>query len=217
MIEPKLYYNDHSSEKPSPLDLGFIFGADGTNADYNFNIEKEVARKVVDLHTVSDSSTLVGAVVYDNDARVVIKTGDYRNKKSTIDAIDSLKRYRNGNNIQKALQVARDQLFTARKDAVKTLVLFTDKTSGLNEGAKEIAEQLKVAGVKIIAVTVGNETKNLDAISIPSEPKGLIQIADPKKDLDEAIARLGVTGKPGAFAFFVYISILALRFSLSFI
>lgn len=187
---------------PVPIDLGFIFGSNGINATDNFNAEKRIAKKLLDEHKISRKSSLVGAIVYDSDARIVMRIGEFLDKKSTIDGIDKLKRYRDGNDIEKALALARDRFFSvenlAKRDSAKNLVLFLDTANGLTKRANEIAKDLKAARVKIFVVVVGKEADVLDVLTIPTDSKGLVQVPDPKRELDSALKRIGSTAKPGA-------------------
>ena len=192
------------------MNLVFAFGADGVNARDNFNAQKEIAEKMVKSQEISEDATLIGAIVYDNDARLAFKIGESVTESSTVARIKRLERYRNGNNIKKALELARDQLLTVditRQDALKGLVLFLDKTSGVNRETEDVAKQLKDAGVNVVLITVGNEAVGKEVLALPSDIRGLIQTSDPRKEIDGIIARTEMILKPGMIKFFFMIEL----------
>ena len=176
------------------MDLAFIFGANGKHASDTFKAEKEIAKKIVASQKISKSETLVGAVVYDSDARLAFKIGEALNESSTIESIDKIQRYRDGNNVEKALELSRSRLLgvdnIAQRDALKKVVLFLDKTDEISKRAQDIAKQLKDAGIKIIVISIGRETDVKDIIEIPSGIKGLVQTNDPSRDLDNVATKV---------------------------
>ena len=175
------------------LDLGIVFGSNGENAQSTFAAEKELAKKMIEKYDISTSATLIGAISYDNDARVAWSFGDVIDAKSTIDRIDQLQRYRNGNNVLKALEIARDDLFSikngARRDVPKTLMVFIDKTEARDQRLVDIAKQLKDKGVKMIVIAIGPEVDKKNVAGIASDPKDVISSSDPSKSLQDVISK----------------------------
>ena len=187
------------------LDLGIVFGSNGKNPQRTFEAEKELAKKIVEKYDISNSATLVSAVSYDDAAKVEWSFGDVINAKSTIDRIDRLQRYRNGNNVLKALEIARDDLFSikngARRDVPKSLIVFIDKTEARDQRLGDTANQLKDKGVKVIVIAIGPEVDKKDAVGIASDPKDVISLSDPSKLTEDVTSKAVAQSIPGKKCF----------------
>ena len=183
------------------LDLGFIFGSNGKNAQSIFMAEKELAKKMIEKYDVSNSAALVGAISYDNDARVEWRFGDFIDARSTVGRIDQLRRYRNGNNVLKALEIARDDLFSvkngARRNAPKTLIVFIDNMDARDQQLENTAKQLKDKGVKTIVIVMGPEVDKKDIAALASDPKDIISSFDPSKSAKDVISDAIAQSIPG--------------------
>ena len=194
------------SAPPVQLDLGFIFGSNGKNAQPTFAAEKELAKKMVEKYDISSSATLIGAISYDNDARVEWRFGDAIDAKSTINKIDRLQRLRNGNSVLKALEIARDDLFLikngARRGVPKTLIVFIDKTEVRDQRLEDTAKQLKDKGVKMIVIPIGPEVNKKDVVGIASSPKDVILSPDPSKATDDVLSEAVSQSMPGKMHFY---------------
>ena len=156
---------------------------------------------MIEKYDISNSATLIGAISYDNDARVEWRFGDVIDAKSTVDRIDRLQRSRNGNNVLKALEIARDDLFSlkngARKDVPKTLIVFIDKPEMRNQELHDTAKQLKDKGVKVIVIAIGPEMNKKDVAGIASSPKDVISLPDPSESADDVISKAIAQSLPG--------------------
>ena len=183
------------------LDLGFVFGSNGKNADATFTREKALAKKMIEKFDISKTSTLVGAVVYDTNARLAWRLGDLMDARSTIYTIDRLRRLRNGNSILKALEIARNDLFSikngARRGVPKTLIVFIDKTDARDQRLEDTAKQLKDKGVKVIVIAIGPEVDKKDVSGITSSPTDLIKPSDLSKSVEDVILQAVQQSKPG--------------------
>ena len=171
------------------------------NAPSKFATEKELAKKMIERYDVSNSAALVGAISYDDDARVEWRFGDAIDAKSTLDKIDRLRRLRDGNNVLKALEIALDDLFSpkngARRDVPKALILFVDKTDARDQRLEDTAKQLKDKGVKVIVITMGPEVEKKDVAGIASSPKDVISPSDPSKSMDDVASKAFAQSLPG--------------------
>ena len=127
--------------------------------------------------------------------------GDLVDARSTIYNIDRLQRFRNGNNVLKALEIARDDLFSlnngARRDVPKTLIVFIDKTEARDQRLEDTANQLKDKGIKVIVIAVGAEVDKKDVAGIASSPKGLIKPLDLSKSMQDVMSQAVEQSKPG--------------------
>ena len=189
------------------LNLGFVFGANGKNADATFTQEKELAKKMIDKFEISKTSTSVGAIVYDSNARLAWRLGDLVDARSNIYNIDQLRRLRKGGNVLKALEIARDDLFSlkngARRDVPSTLILFIDKIEARDQRLEDTANQLKDKGVKVVVIVIGPEVDKKDVAGIASSPNDLIKPLDLSKSMEDVMSQAVAQSKPGKMIFWV--------------
>ena len=194
--------------KKVKLDLGFVLGANGKNADDIFALEKDLSKKIVENFEISSRGTLVAAISYDNDARVEWRFGDVIDIRSTVIRIDRLRRLRSGNNVLRALEVARDNLFSikngARIDVPKTLIVFIDKREARDQRLEDTAKQLQDKGVNVMVIVIGPEVSKNDVAGIASSPKDLISSPDPSKLSEDVISKSMGQLIPGKLLFSVF-------------
>ena len=192
------------------FDLGFLFGANGKDADATFAQEKEFAKKMIAKFDISRTTTLVGAIVYDSNARLAWRLGDLVDARSTTYNIDRLQNLKNGKNVLKALEMAHDDLFTmkngARKDVSKTLIVFIDKTDIRDQRLENASKQLKDKGVKVIVIAIGPEVYKKDVAGIASSPKDLIKPSDLFESLADVMSQAVAQSKPGKLTLALIVS-----------
>ena len=156
---------------------------------------------MIEQYDISSSATLIGAISYDNDANLEWRFGDVIDAKSTVDRINRLRRSRNGNNVLKALEIARDDLFSikngARRDVPKALIVFIDKAEMKDQRLQDTAKQLKDKGVKVIVIAIGPEVNKKDVTGIASTPKDVISLPDPSKSAADVISKATAQSLPG--------------------
>ena len=161
---------------------------------------------MVEKYYISSSATLIGAISYDNDARVEWRFGDAIDANSTVYKIDRLQRSRNGNNVLKALEIARDDLLSkgngARRDVPKTLIVFVDKTEARDQRLEDTAKLLKDKGVKVIMIAIGPEVNKKDVAGITSSPMDVISSPDPSKSTDNVVSEAVSQSMPGKIHFY---------------
>ena len=188
--------------KPVAMDLGFIFGSDGKDARASIALEKEIAKKLLENADVFEMATRVGAIQYESDARVLWRFGEASDGRTAMQLIDRLVRSRNGNNVLKALEIARDDLYFikngGRRDVPKTLILFIDETKIKDQRLEDTAKQLKDKGVKVIVIAMGPEVDKKDVAGIATDPSDLITLrtlSEPKEDEMSRIVAKSLPGK----------------------
>ena len=183
------------------LDLGIVFGSNGENAPLTFAAEKELAKKMIEKYDISNSAALFGAISYDSDARLEWRFGDVIDAGSTVIRIDRLRRLRNGNNVLRALEVARDDLFStkngARRDVPKTLIVFIDKAEVRDQRLEDTAKRLKDKGVKVIVIAIGPEVDKKVVARIVSDPNDVVSLPDPSKSAEDIISKATAQSLPG--------------------
>ena len=148
--------------KPVKLDLGVLFGASGKNASEIFSAQKEIVKSMLDTLQITPNTTLLGAVTYGRDATVSIRFGSVDNTRDTKNAIDAIQTPGDGTNLNNAMEVARDKLFSpvygSRSGTPKTLLVFVNKRpSDFPLDLAKVTKTFKDAQIKIVVVGMGDE------------------------------------------------------------
>ena len=147
------------------LDLGFILGSRGPNAEEDFNTGKVIITEMMERMAINGNQIQTAFTVYGSHAKLVLllKGRSYRR-----DAIKVVKRAQfpgDGEALKEALDVMRSIMFNeyqgARNDVPRTVVILLNDE--LDEPAKQATETLMKSGTKIIFVTLG-KVPNLDGL-----------------------------------------------------
>ena len=180
--------------KPLKLDVGFVIGANGKNAPRAFFTEKALIEKLVRNYNVAKADAIFGAITYNRDADVEFAFGELPDVEKVITRIKSLRRTKTGNNIQRALELARDNLFAPagalRTNSDKVLVLFTDKISMNDKNVFDIAKRIRDSGVKILAIGIkpGAEKEALKRLT--GDQENIFVIEDLLQNTDVLIPKV---------------------------
>lgn len=149
---------------------------------------------------ISPAATLVGGIVYDDSARLMWGFNDAIDTPSTVYRIEQLKRTRQGNNLRKAFEVARDKLFLLengdRRNMQNVLVAFVDKTPE-DDALTTVAKELKDAGVQIILVAVGYDVAAIAIKDVASDDDSLIETPDLSTTANETLKSALIQSRPG--------------------
>ena len=151
------------------LDLGFIIGASGPQAEQMFAGQQRFIRDMLMSYTISNDATLAGIILNGISSSLPVKIGSAVTMDSFIRLLSGLDNPRQfsgvgGNgNLDDALQLARTSLFSvengARRAVPKSLVVFMDDNQQLPDGSIDAlgteAIALQDAGVKIIVIGIG--------------------------------------------------------------
>lgn len=178
-----------------PMDVVFTFGACGPNADEVFEKEKDMVSGF--LETIKVADTYYGVVEYgEQKANIRARLGDFRNKERLNEHINKIPRSGEGRAIDKALEKARELLLeSGRSDARKALVIFANgKSSARLAELTQEAKTLHDAGVKIIAVGIGDDIDDEELNSIATN-KILAQPYDEAAPLGHLLAHEVTEGK----------------------
>ena len=166
-----------------------------------FAAEKELAKKIVEKYDISTSATLVSAITFDNHAKMEWNFGDITDLKSVNNRIDQLRKLKPGNNILKAVEIARDDAFSvnngARRGVPKSLIVFIDKKEMRDKKLQDAAKQLKYKGIKVIVIAIGPEVNKKDVAGIASSTKDLIKPHDFFKSKEEVLSQAVAQSRPG--------------------
>ena len=152
----------------SMIDLGFILGASGQNAETDFYLQKEIAKEIIKSYDISRETVRVGAMLYGQSANLVIRLNSIGDQTSALGAIDNLRPYTTGNNLERAFQLVSPYMFASRlggrSDAAKVVVVFHN--SPVQQRAFIAAKELLGKGYKLVSVGIGRNIRVVDGAKI---------------------------------------------------
>ena len=185
-----------------------MFGAPGKEAANELAYQKKFVKSMLDKYDISPKTTQIGAITYGREAVVAMPLGGAANKVSTVYAINGIRIPEDGNNLTRALEVARDQLFTeklgARRNVPKTLILFTNKkSSNLPSELANIASSLGKRGIKIVVVGIGSEVDKQQLAKL-AEDKNTFFFPPSLEKMERNVLPVVEASKPGIHNFFTF-------------
>ena len=181
------------------MDLAFVISTTAVDQDKNFEKIKEIIKETVEmfgLHRVGYSLITFGATP---DVKIRFDSV-FDTEEELGNVVDSVKKALGNAALDKALEEAR-YLFAlaedARPNAMKVLVVITDKRSDSSEEEVQIAsEKLKDDGVRVIAIELGDESDTVTP-----------EVIEPGKDSrpEEVVKQLVKTVLNGLFQLLAFI------------
>ena len=167
-----------SVRDPSPLDIGFIIGADGFDAAKDFNLQKDITKRLLDRLDIASDKSRIGLVVYGSDVRVPVRLDTDNDRNSAKKVVNDLIMPRPGFALARAIAVSERYLFAegygARKGVRKVAIVFVNRD--VDTPSKLAAAKLVAKGIKVVAVAVGR-MGNIESVKdIASSGKDVVNI-----------------------------------------
>ena len=152
-----------SSEPPpcqTPVDLAFIVDSSGSIGAKNYLKEKHFVKQLARSFGLAPDHSRAALVLYSGSASVKAGFDQYPTLEQFHKIVDDLP-YENGSTrIDLALEKANQEVFPqARKGVPKIAILITDGKqthTGHSKRLKEASDQLRRAGVRVLAVGIGS-------------------------------------------------------------
>eukprot|EP00794_Sanderia_malayensis_P005383 gene5383-6056_t len=164
------------------VDVGFIVDS-SKSVRREYGKEKEFVKALADSFAISKTGSRGAVITFSWHAEHSIKLSDYKNVSAFKNAVDRIPLLGHTTRIDKALRLARDELFTSRNGArasiPKLLVLLTDGAQSADADAVDpgvLAKEIRQAGVKLIVIGIGSKV----------DSKELLHMAGDKSNLYEA-------------------------------
>ncbi len=124
-------------------------------------------KALADTFRISRNGSRGGVITFSWHAELSVKFSDYENGGDFNRAVEGLPLFGHTTRIDKALKLARDELFSSRNGAragiPKLLVVLTDGAQTADADAVDpgdIAKQIRQTGIKVIVIGIG---KNVDS------------------------------------------------------
>jgi len=146
-------------------DVAFLLDSSASLRRSNFMAQKSIVKQIIkDYYPVSVDGNRIGVIQYSDNAKIEVNFNEYFTTKDLNTSIDGIPFTRGGSRIDRALKLARDELFTtangARNGAEKILILLSDgyqSSAADMESPINIANELKKQGMKIFVLAGGPE------------------------------------------------------------
>lgn len=163
---------------PIRLDIAFILDASSSISSENFQKMKEFVDSFISSFEISPSSARVALIAFDQYSRLAFNLNEFDSYNPIKNAIYEVDQRRAGTATHKALEMARTEVFTVKREegkAKKIAVVLTDGKSREPELTKDEANNLKNANVIVFAVGVGkSRISELEIVaSKPNPPYNL--------------------------------------------
>ncbi len=170
------------------LSVGFILDSSGSLKS-QYSKEKDFVKALAAAFTLHDSGSKAGVVTFSHEAELSIRLSDHNNTKDFQNAVDAIGFLGYTTRIDKALQLAKNQLMSeARTDQPKLLILLTDgvQTSGSDSvDPAAIAREIRNMGIMLIVIGIGRGVNKDELLRIAGKSNNLF-LADDFDDLRSA-------------------------------
>lgn len=145
------------------MDIAFLLDSSSNAGEIGYQVQKDFVKLVSRSLPISATGTRVGVISYSSKACLDVSFQGYSSANALQAAVDVLQ-FKGGNSrIDKALDLALDDLFNvkggARPGIPKVTVVLTDLESNITEydTLRKAVSQYKTDGFEVIAVGVGPE------------------------------------------------------------
>ena len=152
----------------TPVDLAFVVDSSGSINRTTFKREKHLVEVISKRLGISPTHGRAAIVLYSGNASIEAGFDTYTSEKDFVAAVGNLPYLSGGTSIDKALDLAHNQVFSQARDGVaKVAVVLTDARQDRSAtGLKDASAALRNQGVRVLAVGMGddvdrNELKSL--------------------------------------------------------
>ena len=142
------------------VDIGFIFGSMGGSKEADeFLLSKQIIKDLLTKLVLSRDKVRVGLIKYDRNAEIVKRLDNFFAFNRTAEAVDMVRISNVGQELSKAINLARSELFDIRNGGragiPKNIVLFVNKD--IDTDSQKAANSLVKEGFKVIFVTLAKD------------------------------------------------------------
>ena len=184
-------------------DIGFVVDSSGS-LRRSFGKEKDFVKILADGFGISRDGSRAGIVTFSYNAVLTAKMSDHQNMKDFRASVDKIPYMGYTTRIDKALKVARDELFVksngARAGVPKILFILTDGSQTKDKDAVNpagiAAEMREKLGVVIFVIGIGRNVVPLELNEIAGGIPSRMFLA---KDFNELLSSVFVAGISKAY------------------
>ncbi|KAL9966798.1 hypothetical protein ACROYT_G024919 [Oculina patagonica] len=164
-----------------PLDVAFLVESSDNMSPRDYQRIKDFVKEASTYLLTNGGEQQVGVILFNNEASIRIKFGQYVSEFDLNQAIDNLPLEKGRAQIDKALQVASTELFTdvggARPGVQKVAIVLTNGKQPAEENIealKDAVSPLHRAGARVIAIGVTSSVDWNELRSITEDAKDVI-------------------------------------------
>lgn len=172
----------------------FVMGFDEGSSQKEFQVQKEIVKKMIASETISNSATLIGVVIYGSDSIAEVPLGSLTDRDQLLRRIDTLNgQSPSSEGIKEGLQLANTEMqYSTRQNAARSIILFTTKAPFY---AKNSISNLEKDGMKVIVVGVGEKVAENDIKDVTGNDN--VFVVKDNYDVDKVVGKITDSSRPG--------------------
>lgn len=166
-------------------DLAFVVDTSGSITDENFKKQKDFVKALASSFDPTAASHQLALISYSGDAQAEVSFKDKNDYKDFKKAIDRVPHSKGRTRLDKALELASSQLFTAsggtRPSKRKVMIILTDGRQSQdydNVPLTVAVRPLRELGVRIFAVAIGDEVDLSELNQMTDSKDDVIPVSD---------------------------------------
>ena len=166
-------------------DLAFVVDTSGSITDENFKKQKDFVKALASSFDPTAASHQLALISYSGDAQAEVSFKDKNDYKDFEKAIDRVPHSKGRTRLDKALELASSQLFTAsggtRPSKRKVMIILTDGRQSKdydNVPLTVAVRPLRELGVRIFAVAIGDEVDLSELNQMTDSKDDVIPVSD---------------------------------------
>ena len=170
------------------IDIGFIVDSSGS-LRREYGKEKAFVKSLAESFEISANGSRAGIITFSWHAEHSVKLKDHATTESFKVAVDKLPLFGHTTRIDKALKMARDELFKSenggRTSIPKLVIVLTDGAQTKDADAVDpgdIADEIRRRGVKVIVIGIGRRVNSTELLHMAGGEKKNVYLA---KNFDE--------------------------------
>lgn len=163
------------------LDLVFILDSSGSIGSSDWNRMLGFINNIIGRLTVSPNGIHVGVIVFSDTASVSFYLTQYLTTAGVQSSVSSLTYIGGGTSFYSGLSLALSDVFTTargmRNNVIKVALLVTDGQDS-NSAAVTKAQELRDAGIRVMALGIGNSVDSNNLLNIVITTNNLFSASD---------------------------------------
>lgn len=166
------------------VDIGFI--VDSSNSlRREYGKEKEFVKSLASNFKISANGSRAGVITFSWHADHSVKLKDHSGLSTFLSAVDGLPLFGHTTRIDKALKLAKREMFTAENGAragvPKLVVLLTDGSQTRDADAVDpglVADEMRATGVKLIVIGIGSRVDRKELLHLAGGASNVYQASN---------------------------------------
>ena len=166
------------------VDIGFIVDSSGSLRSQYYK-EKEFVKSLASSFNISENGSRAGVITFSGHAEHSIKLNDHKEVDGFMAAVDKLPLFGQTTRIDKALNMAKSEMFTAenggRPNVPKLIILLTDGSQTKHDDAVnpgDIAKELRKSGIKLIVIGIGKKANITEMLHIAGHASNVYEVSN---------------------------------------